>query len=249
MSTHISTGLGLLAHFGQEEFTAGKIGCERLRGLGATHILIVDHRQGQHSSLVARTDGCIASGAQTTVLYTPGTVDGILAQLSSALGADTTIDGVLGMDAELTVPALAQYLDKNLRGLLAAVFDFGPTTATEMERGRVAFAIDQQQYLQGYLPVVYMALMNTTGLRFQPEQLNGLVPTGPGFITTVHPTCPPAHTPTPLPACLPACPPAHARVHAHLPTHPRAHAPTHLHARLHKHANTRMHKQTKSRTG
>jgi simple sugar transport system substrate-binding protein len=41
------------------------------------------------------------------------------------------------------------------------------------------FAIDQQQYLQGYLPIVYLTLyqanLNTPG--------NILVATGPGFVT------------------------------------------------------------------
>jgi len=91
---------------------------------------------------------------------------------------------VLGLNAEFTTPGVVAYMDANpTREIKFGVFDFGPATATAMEEGRVEFAIDQQQYLQGYLPVVYMTLMNTTGMRFQPEQFGGLVFTGPGFIT------------------------------------------------------------------
>ncbi len=48
-----------------------------------------------------------------------------------------------------------------------------------IEDGEIQFAVDQQQYLQGYLPVVFLALnkrnLNTVG-GGQP------VLTGPGFV-------------------------------------------------------------------
>ncbi len=56
-----------------------------------------------------------------------------------------------------------------------------PTSSAAIEAGDVAFTVDQQQYLQGYLPVVLMYLqatnLNTAG--------GGLpILTGPGFVTT-----------------------------------------------------------------
>ena len=51
---------------------------------------------------------------------------------------------------------------------------------TAIQDGEIEFAVDQQQYLQGYLPVVFLALYksnaNTVG-GGQP------VLTGPGFVT------------------------------------------------------------------
>jgi simple sugar transport system substrate-binding protein len=40
------------------------------------------------------------------------------------------------------------------------------------------FAIDQQQYLQGYLPVEFLAMKKRYGL-----MPTGVVMTGPGFVT------------------------------------------------------------------
>jgi simple sugar transport system substrate-binding protein len=44
--------------------------------------------------------------------------------------------------------------------------------------GKAAFAIDQQQFLQGYLPVVFLAMNADYGL-----MPGGNVPSGPNLIT------------------------------------------------------------------
>ena len=65
------------------------------------------------------------------------------------------------------------------RDLVIAGFDISPDMIAAIEAGDVAFTVDQQQYLQGYLPVVLMYLqatnLNTAG--------GGLpILTGPGFV-------------------------------------------------------------------
>ena len=47
--------------------------------------------------------------------------------------------------------------------------------------GNMLFAIDQQQYLQGYLPVVMLTLYNQFGGLIPGG--GGVVLTGPGFVT------------------------------------------------------------------
>ena len=60
-----------------------------------------------------------------------------------------------------------------------ATFDLSPNVLKDIQAGDVEFAVDQQQYLQGYLPVVFLKLYrenaNTVG-GGQP------VLTGPGFV-------------------------------------------------------------------
>ena len=65
------------------------------------------------------------------------------------------------------------------RELVIGGFDISPDLIAAIEAGDVAFTVDQQQYLQGYLPVVLMYLqatnLNTAG--------GGLpILTGPGFV-------------------------------------------------------------------
>ncbi|RPI95939.1 MAG: LacI family transcriptional regulator, partial [Chloroflexi bacterium] len=54
-----------------------------------------------------------------------------------------------------------------------------PEVLEAVQAGNMLFAIDQQQYVQGYLPIVYLTLylenLNTPGSFF--------IPTGPGFVT------------------------------------------------------------------
>ena len=74
----------------------------------------------------------------------------------------------------MTIPCL----DVLPKATKAGTFDVGGSIK-EIQAGRMLFAIDQQQYLQGYLPVVFAVLyvtnLNTVG--------NGApVLTGPGII-------------------------------------------------------------------
>src|SRR3954453_13740707 len=82
--------------------------------------------------------------------------------------------GFPGLDPDVTIPCL----DVIPKGTKAGTFDVGGAIK-EIRAGRMLFAIDQQQYLQGYLPVVFAMLyvtnLNTVG--------NGApVLTGPGII-------------------------------------------------------------------
>ena len=58
-------------------------------------------------------------------------------------------------------------------------FDTSPEILDAIESGTILFAIDQQQYMQGYLPVVLLALYHRNENLLAHEYLQ----TGPGFIT------------------------------------------------------------------
>ena len=60
-----------------------------------------------------------------------------------------------------------------------ATFDLSPDVLEAIENGDVLFAIDSQQYLQGYLPIVLLTL-NATNLN---TIANPVLMTGPGFVT------------------------------------------------------------------
>jgi simple sugar transport system substrate-binding protein len=60
-----------------------------------------------------------------------------------------------------------------------ATFDLSPDVLQAIADGNMLFAIDQQQYMQGYLPIVLLKLyasnLNTIA--------NPVLMTGPGFVT------------------------------------------------------------------
>ena len=101
-------------------------------------------------------------------------IPGTKAKVQAAFKADKSLDGFLGLDPDVTIPCLDVHPDGHEGG----TFDVGGAIK-EIQAGRMLFAIDQQQYLQGYLPVVFAMLyvtnLNTVG--------NGApVLTGPGII-------------------------------------------------------------------
>ena len=59
-------------------------------------------------------------------------------------------------------------------------FDLGPDVLKAVEKGELAFAVDQQAYLQGYLPIEMLALRARYGIL--PAQ-HDVVATGPNFVT------------------------------------------------------------------
>lgn len=60
-----------------------------------------------------------------------------------------------------------------------ATFDLSPNVLEAIEEGEILFAIDQQQYLQGYLPVIFFHLYHTN---LNVVGGGNPVLTGPGFV-------------------------------------------------------------------
>ena len=63
---------------------------------------------------------------------------------------------------------------------MLGTFDLAPDVLGDVRAGKIAFAIDQQAYLQGYLPVVLLAQRARYGLF--PAQ-GDVIATGPNFVT------------------------------------------------------------------
>lgn len=180
----VAEELGVLAHIGQTEYEAGYGGGQRLAAAGATKAYCVNHEVG-NVGLDLRCQGFADAMAEAG-----GTVDvlavdladptGSANRISAALTADETYDALLTLGPGSALPALQALESEGLLGeVLLATFDLSPEVLEAIRDGNMLFAIDQQQYLQGYLPIVYLTLylenLNTPG--------NILVPTGPGFVT------------------------------------------------------------------
>ena len=180
----VAEEFGVLAHIGQTEYEAGYGGGQRLAAAGATKAYCVNHEVG-NLGLDQRCQGFADAMAEAG-----GTVDilevdladptGSANRISAALTADETYDALLTLGPGSALPALQALEDEGLLGtVMLATFDLSPEVLEAIRDGNMLFAIDQQQYLQGYLPIVYLTLylenLNTPG--------NILIPTGPGFVT------------------------------------------------------------------
>jgi simple sugar transport system substrate-binding protein len=182
----VNSGLGAFdtlptyeVHVGQTEDIAGKGAGKQFKKAGAKKVLIVIH-EASNSGLQQRAAGVksVLGGANVKVLTIPGAksdIPGTKAKVKAAFNADKKLDSFLGLDPDVTIPCISSVP----KGTKIGTFDVGGAIK-EIQAGRMLFAIDQQQYLQGYLPVVFAVLfvsnLNTVG-NGQP------VLTGPGIIS------------------------------------------------------------------
>lgn len=172
--------LGAFTHVGQTETIAGRGAGERLRAAGAKNLLVVIHEQG-NIGLEQRFSGA-KSGfrAKTSRLQVAGVAD--LArttnEIRTKLTVDKSIDAVLALNPQVGI--VARDAAKGARSKAkVATFDLSGDVITAIQKGEVLFAVDQQQYIQGYLPVVFLYLNNINANIAGGGQP---VLTGPGFV-------------------------------------------------------------------
>ena len=176
-----SADLGAFTHVGQTETIAGRGAGEKLDAAGAKKILCVIHEQG-NVGLNQRCEGVKDGfGGSVENLQVAGTNDisTTLTEIQSKLESDKSIDGVLALNPDIAIAArdAVQGASSNAK---VATFDLSGDVVKSIQDGSILFAVDQQQYLQGYLPIVFLTLYKTNA-----NTVGGGQPvlTGPGFVT------------------------------------------------------------------
>ena len=176
----VSKSLGALLHVGQDEFDAGKIAGEKLASMGGKVGICVNQEVG-NVALDLRCQGFTKGfGGKVTVLPTSNDPTQIEAKVRAALQSDSSIDTIMALGASTAgEPSVAAVKSLGLTGKVkVATFDLSASFLKSIIAGDAAFGIDQQQFLQGYLPVVFLALYHEYGLI-----PGGNVPSGPNLIT------------------------------------------------------------------
>jgi simple sugar transport system substrate-binding protein len=177
--------LGILAHVGQTEFQAGLGAGERFKAAGVKNAVCFNQEVG-NQALTLRCNGFfqgmgLAEGTGKVLTGKISDPAGMQASIAAALQADATIDGILTLGPSVAAPALAAVAAAG-KPIHLATFDLSADVLTAIKDGKMDFAIDQQQFLQGYLPIVI--LTNYAETRNLPTgDGTGLIMTGPGFVT------------------------------------------------------------------
>jgi len=180
----VAAELGILTHVGQTEYEAGFGGGKRMAEAGVTNAICVNQEVG-NAALDLRCQGFTDALAETdgkveTIAVDLADPTGSQQRISAAITADDTINGILTLGPTGAAPALAALTDGGQLGTIPlATFDLSPEVLDAIEAGDMLFAIDQQQYLQGYLPIVLLTLYNTN----LNTIANPVLMTGPGFVT------------------------------------------------------------------
>ncbi|MGY1721534.1 sugar ABC transporter substrate-binding protein [Blastococcus sp. SYSU DS0533] len=180
-----SAEFGAIGHVGQDEVVAGQGAGQRLAEDGATSVLCVVHEAG-NIGLDQRCSGAAqgfaeaggAAEAFSVVQVDINDLTGAQSTIASQLQSDPGIDAVLTLNSALAPVAVEAAADAGSEARVAT-FDLNEDVISGIRDGDISFAVDQQQYEQGYLPVVMLKLyaenLNTVG-GGQP------VLTGPGFV-------------------------------------------------------------------
>jgi simple sugar transport system substrate-binding protein len=173
--------LGATTHVGQTETIAGEGAGVKLKEAGAKKVLCVIHEQS-NIGLNQRCDGAKKGfGGDLETLQVKGTddVQTTLTEIQSKLQADKSVDGVLALNPDIAIAA-RDAVDAAGSEAKVATFDLSGDVVKAIKDGTIEFAVDQQQYLQGYLPVVFLTLGKTNA-----NTVGGGQPvlTGPGFVT------------------------------------------------------------------
>lgn len=174
------TAVGALTHVGQSEFPAGQGAGEKFTAASAKHVICVVHEAGN----VGLEQRCAGAGDKLK-----GKVENVQVDVSnladagntikSKLLADPTIDGILTLNPAIAVVASTAVADAKSSATIGT-FDVSSDVTKLIISGKISFAIDQQPYLQGYLPVSFLELYLLNG-----DVVGGgqVVNSGPGFIT------------------------------------------------------------------
>jgi simple sugar transport system substrate-binding protein len=174
-----SKEFGAIAHVGQDETVAGKAAGERLKDEGKKNILCVIH-EAANSGLNDRCDGARDGfgGKVTNLQVDIGNPTDTEARMRGALQTDPSIDGVLTLNSQVADLAVSAASSAGSKAAIAT-FDLNTDVIDSIKAGKVLFAVDQQQYQQGYLPIVMLKLYRDNG-----NTLGGGLPvfTGPGFV-------------------------------------------------------------------
>ena len=182
--TTASRRLGVLAHVGQPDEQAGFAAGERMAREGVRQALCVVHEKGN----VGLEDRCRGfgralrrAGGRSTVLDVNLQDRHGAEQKIASAAIEEHIDGMLTLGPGGTLPAIAGLrLDRLLGSVRLATFDLSPEVLSALRSGQVEFAVDQQPFLQGYLPVTFLAQYARYGLI---AAKGTLIPTGPSFVT------------------------------------------------------------------
>ena len=172
--------LGAFTHVGQTETIAGRAAGTQLAGAGAKNLLVVIHEQGNIGLEQRYTGAKSGFKRSTSRLQVTGVSDvaGSTNQIRSKLLASRKIDAVLTLNPQIAIAARDAIKGARSKAKLAT-FDLSSDVIKAIRSGQMLFAVDQQQFLQGYLPVVFLYLYN-----YNLNTVGGGEPvlTGPGFV-------------------------------------------------------------------
>ncbi|WP_328404298.1 sugar ABC transporter substrate-binding protein [Nocardia sp. NBC_00403] len=173
-----SAKFGAIGHVGQSESLAGQSAGKRLADAGRKKLLCVIHEAGNIGANQRCEGATKAFGNGSTLQVDINNPTDAQSRIKGALEADRSIDAVLTLNSQVAARAV-DAVRESQSAATVATFDLNTDVVDAIRAGKLLFAVDQQQFEQGYLPVVLLQLSRTN-----LNLVGGGAPvqTGPAFV-------------------------------------------------------------------
>jgi simple sugar transport system substrate-binding protein len=176
----VTPGTNRLCYIGQALYLSGQQMGERIKSLAKPGEIVIFIATPGSANIQPRYDGAAsvlapAGYSVKTVATGTSTASEALAE-KAFFASNQEITGAFAVDAGSTEVLGAQLAAAGLAGKIpAGGFDLTPGTLTAINAGQLDFTIDQDPYMQGFLPVLYLYMFNLTGgLVLPPDTDTGL---------------------------------------------------------------------------
>ena len=181
-------GTNRLAYIGQDLFVSGQeLGKRIVAGMPGGGAAVGFIATPGSANIQPRIDGAKAAiqASGKNITFTSVATGASLSQENTTINAyvlahKSSLKGIFAVDAGSTQTVGAIVQKYGLQGKVASGgFDLTPQTLAAIKGGSLNFTIDQQPYLQGFLPVLALYMFNLSGGLVHPAETN----TGLTFVT------------------------------------------------------------------
>lgn len=162
----IAKEIDILTYVGQSEFEAGLKAAEEILNHNVSNVLCINHEIG-NISLDQREQGFKKILTENNVIVKTIPIDAsdpseTMERVRAYLTTYPETDAILTLGPISAIPIMKLLKEiKSGATIKLATFDFTPEIIDGILNNEIIFALDQQQYLQGYLPVILMNLYIT----------------------------------------------------------------------------------------
>ena len=158
---------GTMFFVGEDLYEAGVISGKRLKELGGTKAVCFNLLPG-NILLDAICNGLDEGfGSPAGVVPSNWNPSDVAARTRGVLESDPEVDVIVSMSTT-TAPTIADTVEEMglADEILHSTFNLSEEVLEDIRDGRITFTIDQQPYLQGYLPVIALNLKARYGITF-----------------------------------------------------------------------------------
>lgn len=179
---HDAQALGALTYIGQLDYEAGRQAGIEMATQGVRHAYCINH-DPKNAAVIDRCKGfkdalLLVGGHAEILVIDRKDPEGTKVRIKDVLTLFPETDGLLTTADMPLALEVVQAMGKTGQVKIGG-FDFSTETLQSISAGEVLFAIDQQPYLQGYLPMTFFNLLFINANTISQAE----VATGPNFIT------------------------------------------------------------------